>query len=327
MEALPDEFDAEALPNALVDGWGLDVETIDYVALGAGSYHWLVRDSAGTSSFVTVDDLDQKAWFGTTRDVVFDGLRRAFDTARVLHEHGLDLVVAPLPARDGATLRRLGPRYTVALFPFVDGRASGSWEHEPAERTPLVNLLARLHRATPAVAAIANRTGLSLPGREHLETGLRELDQSWSGGPFSEPAREALAENAAYVVELLAETDRLAAEVEGRGAVLVITHGEPHAGNVMHAGSRRFLVDWDTVSLAPPERDLWLVVETPDDADAYADATGHSVDADAIAFFRLTWDLKDLAEYLKLLRAPHAETDDTRRAFTGVVSCVTGTER
>jgi spectinomycin phosphotransferase len=327
MEALPDDFDAEALPDALADGWSFEVETIEYVALGAGSYHWLVRDHVGTSRFVTVDDLDQKAWFGTTRDVVYDGLRRAFDTARALRDHGLDLVVAPLPARDGATLRRLGSRYTVALFPFVDGRPSGFWEHDPAERMPLVNLLARLHDATPAVAAIANRTGLHLPGREHLEAGLRELDRPWSGGPFSELAREALAVNASRVVELLAETDRLATEVEGRGAALVITHGEPHAGNVMHAGSGRVLVDWDTVSLAPPERDLWLVVETPDDTNAYADATGHAVDDAAIAFFRLTWDLKDLAEYLKLLRAPHVESDDTQRAYTSLVSCVTGADR
>jgi spectinomycin phosphotransferase len=203
--------------------------------------------------------------------------------------------------------------------------ASGSTTRRSAFHS--LNLLARLHGATPAVAAIANNTGLTLPGSEHLEAGLRELDTSWSEGPFSESAREALAENAAHVVELLAEADRLAAEVHGRGAAHVITHGEPHAGNVMHAGSSRLLVDWDTVSLAPPERDLWLVIETPEDADAYTDATGRAVDAAAIAFFRLTWDLKDLAEYLKLLRAPHVESDDTRRALTGVVSCVTGAER
>jgi spectinomycin phosphotransferase len=327
MEALPDDFDAEALPELLADRWGYAVESLEYVPLGAGSYHWLVRDRAGTRWFATVDDLDQKAWFGDTRDVVFDGLRRAFDTAHALRESGLAFVVAPVPAHDGASLHRIGPRHAVAPFPFVDGRPSGFWEHDPAERIPLVNLLARLHGATPAVAAIANSTGLHLPGRDHLEAGLRELDRPWSGGPFSEPAREALASNAAHVVGLLAETDRLAAEVQGRGAVQVITHGEPHAGNIMHAGSSRVLVDWDTVSLAPPERDLWLVVETPDDADAYVEATGRAVDDAAIEFFRLTWDLKDLAEYLKLLRAPHIESDDTQRAYTSLVSCVTGSER
>jgi spectinomycin phosphotransferase len=95
----------------------------------------------------------------------------------------------------------------------------------------------------------------------------------------------------------------------------------------MRAGSARLLVDWDTVSLAPPERDLWLVVDTPDEAARYEDATGRAVDAAALAFFRLTWDLKDLAEYLKLLRTPHTASEDTRRALTGIVNCVTGAER
>ncbi len=58
------------------------------------------------------------------------------------------------------------------------------------------------------------------------------------------------------------------------------------------------LVDWDTVALAPPERDLWMVVESAEDAAIYADATGRQVDDEALQFFRLTWDLKDLAEYL-----------------------------
>ena len=39
-----------------------------------------------------------------------------------------------------------------------------------------------------------------------------------------------------------------------------MTHGEPHAGNVMRTDEGRLLVDWDTVALAPPERDLWMLV-------------------------------------------------------------------
>ena len=148
----------------------------------------------------------------------------------------------------------------------------------------------------------------------------------WSGGPFWKPARAALARQRRNDVRELLAHGRPSFAVSlltARGGANVITHGEPHAGNIMRAGTQRFLVDWDTVSLAPPERDLWLVVETPEDAAAYAAATGREVDADAIEFFRRTWDLKDLAEYLKLLRLPHAANDDTRRAFRGVANCVT----
>ena len=36
MEALPEGFDARSLIPALADGWGFDVETIDYAAVGFG---------------------------------------------------------------------------------------------------------------------------------------------------------------------------------------------------------------------------------------------------------------------------------------------------
>jgi hypothetical protein len=40
---------------------------------------------------------------------------------------------------------------------------------------------------------------LELPGRRELESALGDLNEPWSGGPLSEPARKLLATNAAYV--------------------------------------------------------------------------------------------------------------------------------
>jgi len=324
----PEGIETDALIGSLADGWGFDAESADYVPVGGGSHHWVVRDHEGARGFVTVDDLDVKAWLGDTRESVFDGLTRAFGTAVALRTSGLAFVVAPIPTSLGETVRRLGPRHTVALFPFVDGRAGRYGHYAGGARAAIVAMLAELHRATPAVRSVARSVGLGLPGRRHLEAGLREVSRPWSGGPFSEPARQALAAHASDVAELLALADRLAAEVERRGGEWVVTHGEPHAANVMLAGRSRLLLDWDTVALAPPERDLWMLADDEGEAaDAYADATGRRLDQDAVSFFRLAWDLKDLAEYLNVLRAPHRETADTARAYEGVTNCVAGRER
>jgi spectinomycin phosphotransferase len=238
-------------------------------------------------------------------------------------------VVAPIPTNSGESVRRIGPRHTIALFPFVDGRA-GRWGHDGTadERAAVVTMLAALHRATPAVDSVSRSIGLDLPGRLHLEAGLQELDQTWLGGPFSEPARHALADHASDVAELLALADRFSADVSSRSGKWVVTHGEPHAANVMRTGESRLFVDWDTVALAPPERDLWMVVgDTADEATDYADATGHELDQVALNFFRLTWDLKDLAEYLNVLRSPHRETEDTMKAYDGLTKCVMTRDR
>lgn len=325
MRALPDEFDDTALIGVLDDAWGFGVEAIQYVAVGGGTYHWLIHDLQGSRRFVNVDDLDRKPWFGDSRESVFDGLRGALDTALALHRAGLDFVVAPIPTSHGETVRRIGPRYTIALLPFVDGQA-GQFGHyaSPAERASVVAMLAELHAATPVVRPIVGRIGLALPERRHLEAALDDVNQTWFGGPLSEPARRALATGAADVAAGLALADRLAAEAGRRCTNWVVTHGEPHAANVMRTpAGRHMLIDWDTVALAPPERDLWMVLgDSAAEATMYAELTGHQPDPVALDFFRLLWDLKDMAAFIELLRSPHRQTEDTLKAYEGLRVCV-----
>jgi spectinomycin phosphotransferase len=326
--APPEELETSALIAVLADDWGLAVEAVDYAAVGGGSYHWLVKDLEGTRSFVTADDLDQKPWLGETRESAFDGLRCAFDTAVALRDAGIGFVVAPISTSRGETVRRIGPRHAIALFPFVDGEAGTFGTYETAERAALLTMLADLHEATPVAASVARRIDLALPGRDKLEAALQDLNQTWSGGPLSEPARRTLAGRASDLAELLALRDRLSADVAMRSTDWVITHGEPHAGNVMRAGESYVLVDWDTVALAPRERDLWMFVEeTAEEATRYTDATGRQLDEVALSLFRLTWDLADIAAFTDLLRSPHDQSEDTEKAHEALIYYVTTRDR
>lgn len=302
---------------ALAEAWGLDVARAALLPIGFGSYHWDVADGAGRRRFVTVDDLDHKGWLGLDRDSAFAGLRGAFDAALALRrEGGLPFVVAPLPALGGESVRRLGSRYAVALFPFLEGSSDG-WgaDRSPEDRAAVLRLLVELHGATAVARPVAGNRHLDLPRRPHLEVALDELDLPWTGGPFSEPARDLLARHAGSIRRRLEVFDRLAREVAARPDDFVITHGEPHPGNVLRTAGRLVLVDWDTVGLAPPERDLWHVTAEPDELAPYTEATGRTVDPAAIALYRLRWELDDISIYTAALRAPHARTADTETAF------------
>ena len=61
----------------MADGWGFRVQTVEYMPVGAGGYHWNVTDSTGRSLFVTADDLDTKDWLGDDRDAIAHGLNAA----------------------------------------------------------------------------------------------------------------------------------------------------------------------------------------------------------------------------------------------------------
>jgi len=303
----------------LGDGWGLEVDHVRFAPVGFGSYHWEVTDRAGRRYFATVDDLDTKGWLGDDRDSTFEGLRAAFATALALRrDAGLTSVVAPIPAAGGATVCRVSPRYSVALFPFVEATGRSGMEHAAAERADVVRLLADLHGATGAVLSVARPRHLTLPYRPQLEAALRELDRPWSGGPFSEPVRELLASGAEELRVRLRAFDRLAAEVDAAVGDFVVTHGEPHSGNVLRAPGRAFLVDWDTAGLAPPERDLWLVGGGAAELALYTDLTGRRVDAAAIDLYSRRWELDDIGVFTHVLRSAHSRSADTEKAWNGL---------
>src|SRR5437879_2198470 len=127
MNVPPADLDELELIGPLRDSWGLDVDAVSYVPMGFGSYQWLATTRQGNRYFLTVDDLDSKAWLGTDRASAFAGLDEAFDTAVELHERaGLDFVVAPIRTGEGRTVHRVTSRYSLAAFPYIDGR-SGRW--------------------------------------------------------------------------------------------------------------------------------------------------------------------------------------------------------
>ncbi|GIE89603.1 phosphotransferase enzyme family protein [Actinoplanes regularis] len=323
----PPGLDEDELSAALLDGWAVRAESSEYLPVGAGSYHWSVRDRNGVVRFVKVDDLGAG---DAVPARVFDDLHRSLRTASALHrEVGLDFVVAPLPATDGTVLRRLASKYAVSVFPLVDGVPGDFGPHRPEDLAELVSRLADLHRATPAVAHLAPRAELRLPGRAGLHEALRDLDRGWDGGPYAEPARELLVRHQERVQRWLADFDALVDVVRESAPGWVVTHGEPHPGNVIRTSRGLRLIDWTTVRSAPPERDLWMLTSAftsmigadPVGADeavlaGYAEAAGRDLTPAGIALYRRWWALADVAAFIGDLRGPHGDGGDAAAALT-----------
>jgi spectinomycin phosphotransferase len=198
------------------------------------------------------------------------------------------------------------------VFPYIDHASEDVGDEIPArERIALIDMLARLHNATPQAARTAPDRGTDLAARPVLEAALGELSQPWSGGPYSEAARQLLARHASLLGRALAGFDELACEA-ARSGPPVITHGEPHPGNILRSADGVYLIDWDTVGLARPERDLWDVVDADTrGADRYAELTGRRVSAAAMRLYRMRWSLDEITLSLSEFRAPHEQNADT----------------
>jgi spectinomycin phosphotransferase len=90
-------------------------------------------------------------------------------------------------------------------------------------------------------------------------------------------------------------------------------HSESHCrwGSVTPDGLR--LVDWESLALAPRERDL---VDLVDRGAASADALGAR--EPMLELFRLDWRLSEIAEYAAWFRGPHGRSADDCAALEGL---------
>ncbi|SCE96496.1 hypothetical protein [Micromonospora mirobrigensis] len=154
----PEGLDDADLAAALTAGWGWRADALTYRPVGFGAYHWTVTDHDGRCWFVTVDDLTVDP---EPADAVHAALTRALRTAVALRrDAGLEFVVAPQPTAAGQPAHRLDARYAVSVFPVVDGAAGRFGPHRPQDVPEVLELLVRLHAATPMVAGIAQRAEL-----------------------------------------------------------------------------------------------------------------------------------------------------------------------
>jgi spectinomycin phosphotransferase len=318
----PSDLDPSELAALLERCWGLTTRRFAYLPLGFGSHHWLADVAQGGRQFVTADDLEATFQPGPDAAGSFAALERAFQTAAALRdEAGLEFVTAPLPDLAGRIIQRLGARYAVTVMPFLDG-ASHPWghRHSPSEQRELGALLGRLHRAGALLPAdrLPRRHDLAVPSRATLEAALADLHRPWETGPYAEPTRRLLADHADVLARRLAEYDARALRIGADDSAWVVTHGEPHEGNVVRGpeGSLH-LVDWDTTLLAPRERDLGFVLDDELSGwDEYAEAAGGAtLDEEALRLFRDWWVLSDVAVFVAVFRRPHVDDENTAASW------------
>lgn len=334
MRTQPTDLSEATLSERLSAHWGLTGLDLVYVPLGFGSHHWRARDGRGGRWFVTVDD-HTGGRFGVAEAESPAALARAMGTAAALRGAGLTFVLAPVPTRIGDLVAAIpGTHYTVTVFPYVAAGSVGEWGAfaDEADRLGALRLVAEIHRATALVPAGLPRTEtLTVPLRDELLAALSDLDAPWAAGPYGEPARAALAGQGDRIAPAFATFDALVAPILADRSGWVVTHGEPHSGNVLRdADGGLLLVDWDTALFAPRERDLWMLTAgdasgATTDWSAYTAITGVAdISADAIRAYRLHWDLAEVASYVDWFRRPHVADADTETAWGGFRSSLAG---
>lgn len=224
----------------------------------------------------------------------------------------LEFVRAPVQQINGGLLQMSG-RYAIAVYPYLDVIAEPTDDYA-ADR--VVDFIIALHAATPAVEQIASVEDLALPGRWSVQhqLGAGHVDQP--PGPYAARFRDLIADHRTILSESLLAYDRIASLLATDHTGWVITHGEPKINNILITSNGPVMIDWDTVRLAPPTRDLWMT----SGHQRYTELTGRQLPSEELDFYGLRWDLADLCSYGSWLCRPHVATPDIQLGWQGAVA-------
>ncbi len=235
--------DAEVLATVRAH-WSTDVDGVEHLPVGFGAHHWSATVRGRPVYFLTLDSLDA----GRSAGHDHASLESAYAVASGLM-FPLDFVVAPVPSHGGTWTVPL-PGGALSVTPWIVGENPVS-----ADLDVLSDMLRRLHAVTPP-PGLREWTTITPPSLPMELTAL--VRTPWEAGPYGERARSAVRGRLDAIEEWSATYHALADVARRRP--WVITHGEPGEHNLMVTVGRTRLVDWETILLAPAERDWRTLV-------------------------------------------------------------------
>lgn len=291
MREPPPGIDADDLLAAVRSEWDTGVMRVHHVPIGFGAHHWAAYDVNRPILFVTFDRLEPKR---PAKD-----LAAAYAGAVALCRAGLEFVLAPLFSKSGSPIVRFSDG-ALSCTPWQHGKSGGGLDVVWTSHA-----LARLH-AVPPPDGIPSWKPL-VPRDFAADVGLR-LEQPWGPGPYADTARNAVSDRLADLARWTTRYHELATRARGRA--WVATHGEPHSDNQLLTPRGRYLVDWESLKLAPPERDLRVLLD--------AGAQVHA-DPEMVEMFDLEWRLDEINQYVAWFAAEHHDTEDDGIAFAGIL--------
>lgn len=295
----PDLPDATIL-TGLRDGWGLAVQSLDFLPIGNDARAWAYSVRCKPS----VRWADSARYFLKLRRLPLDDV--ALDLPHALFSMGIRAVVAPLAALDGRLWRAAGD-FGLILYPYIDGQNGMSAGLSPAQWVAFVGILRALHQAR-LPGALLERIPRETFHPAWLDM-ARRIDRLVFEQLFTCPYQADLAafwrERSRQINELCARADEIGAMLRGRPQNFVLCHADIHTANlIVDPGGELHVVDWDQPVLAPPERDLTFVVSDgspehrgPEEAMFFEGYGETEIDLLALAYYRYEWCVQELGDY------------------------------
>ncbi len=236
----------ETIIACLRTHYGLNVAALTFLPIGADRHTAVYRADTATST----------PYFVKLRSGDFDDT--TLQVPKLLADQGVQYVIAPFITQTHQLWTEL-EGFKLAVFPFIEGRNGYEMKLGDAHWIGFGRALNAIHTAT-LPASITDR----IPRErfsDYWRTIVKDFQRQALMTSFNDPVAAALARflrhKSAEISRLVQRASDLAAVLLAHPQTFILCHADLHAGNILiDATDRLYIIDWDTLIMAPPERDL-----------------------------------------------------------------------
>lgn len=299
------DLNRQQLAQAVTDGYDLPVDDLEFLATGSDVRSFSYRMDSG----------DRRFYLKVRTPSPDDPVRP--ETAAFVMSHVVD-ALAPHPSTLGSPWVAF-EAYQLTLFPLVSGVDGWDFALSAEQGFRIGQCVRSLHDLTlpPGLPSLPRET-FSDRWRDRMRSYLEEpIDQA--GDLVAHQLLRLLSEKSAVLSELIDQAQALAESLGQETLPLVCCHGDLHSGNFLIADSGTIHpVDWDTLSLAPKEKDLMFLgagiggmLDDPKAVRSFYEGYGEVViHQEALRYFRLERIVQDVVAYCdQLLLSPEGGAD------------------
>ena len=312
-----------------------NLEDEEIVAVLQNEYNLLIF----SISFLPIGaDLNTAVYHASTQDGsrYFVKLRSGkFDplTVRIpdsLISQGMTCIIPIIPTKSTqlwADLRE----YKLILYPYIEGHDGYHRKMTAAQWFEFGSALKQLHstRLPPEILQAVRQEDFSSRWLHMVHEHLNRITTQ----PFDDPIAKELAaflrSNYEITLTLVNRTAQFSRNVKKEVYPMVLCHGDIHGWNLLIDKDHLFIVDWDTLLLAPKERDLMFIgagigdsgYSSSEETKLFDRGYGKvEVDPNAITYYRCNRILEDIAIYCDQILLSDEGGQDREQALINLMS-------
>jgi spectinomycin phosphotransferase len=212
------------------------------------------------------------------------------------------------------------------LFPYINGQSGWNISLSKEQFIEFGKFMYNLHSANIPNKYTTNiiTENYNKGYRENVKNIMGNIKNKNHGHSVIIDFINCLKDNKNIIIEMILSAENIIKEIINEDQKMCLCHGDIHAGNILIDNNDFYIVDWDTLILAPKERDLMFIGggiggkwNKEKEVEYFYAGYGNelSVDKKLIKYYRYERIIQDIYEFYQQIMDKNTEEEERKLCF------------